>query len=94
MMKLFRSMFFYVLAAYVGWSGIQYANNTTVRFPDSPYMMLANLEPFAGEEEPDCKVLDINGNQISDVENCSMITSDTITRPDEQIAYKTSVDGF
>lgn len=52
--KLMRSVFFYGLAAYVGWYGVQYASNTPAKFSETPYMMIANIEPFAGEEEPAC----------------------------------------
>lgn len=53
-MKFLRSLFFYGLAGYAGWSGIGYATTTDVKFPSQPYYNLANLEPFSGEEEQVC----------------------------------------
>jgi hypothetical protein len=53
-MRIFNSVFFYGLAGFAGWYGINYATTTQTKFPERPHMVIANIEPFAGDEEPVC----------------------------------------
>lgn len=67
---LFKNVFFYGLAGYVGWMGVQYATNTPVKFPAQPYMMIANIEPSSGTEEGECAVLDDDDAALSENSDC------------------------
>ena len=64
-MKILRSVFFYGLAGYAGWYGINYATNTKTKFPEQPYLVIANLEPSSGVEEPVCHMQDEQWKEAS-----------------------------